>query len=111
MWIQYVEAVARHTDYQQLPDGRWRGTFNGALSASAEGETPEDVSFRIMRVLDQRVADWIVTKPVRLEAPAEPVTFGPEERWRTPPRCDATCAAATGGGGRKSNPSTGAGDR
>ncbi len=114
MWSVYDKAVSKHTNYERLPDGRWRGTFDGALDARAEGESPDEVHFRIMRALDPLVARWILTRPAPVVEAAGPVEPGPQPvdaRSVTPPRSQEVPQTATSRGGRKWKPPTDGGDR
>jgi hypothetical protein len=72
---QLSQAISDKLEYHKIADGRWRVTFNGALSASAESKNPESASWEVKRQLDRLIAEWIVRRPepeLRDADPAKP---------------------------------------
>ena len=67
----YMSAIGRvigdRMEYEKLPDGRWRATFAGQVSATADARSPEEARRMVECDLDTQLAAWVApvpTKPV-----------------------------------------------
>jgi len=58
MW-EVDRAVRETARFEQLKDGRWKATYKGFVTLSAEGATPTESERRLNDAMDARLASLI----------------------------------------------------
>lgn len=89
LW-KVLHALEERAEYSQLGHNRWRATYRGFVTLSAEGTDPRDAQNNLADAFDALLAGFIRTAHRRLET--EPDVVVQEERRQIGGRKRATRA-------------------
>jgi hypothetical protein len=87
LW-KVIEALEERAEYSQLGRNRWRATYCGFVTLSAEGTDPRDAQYNLAEAFDALLAGFIRAANRRMET--EPNVVVQDERRQIEGRKRAT---------------------